>query len=68
VGGGIGYTSKNKRWRTLAISSYGIDAIRSGGRGGYNLAMMFQDNLGPSTSFASDRAFEELREARVPIR
>jgi len=29
VGAGIGYTAKNRRWRTLVTSSYGIDAIRS---------------------------------------
>ncbi len=67
VGGGIGYTAKNKRWRMLVTSSYGIDAIRSDGRGGYNAGMMFQYNFG-KTTFASDRAFEELRGARVPIR
>jgi hypothetical protein len=66
VGGGIGYTAKNRRWRTLLVSAYGIDAIRSDGRGGYNLGMMFQYNFG-KTSFASDRAFEELRGARVPV-
>ena len=32
-----------------------------------NLGMMFQYNFGPTT-FASDRVFEELRNARVPIR
>ena len=32
-----------------------------------NLGMMFQYNFGPTT-FASARAFEELRNARVPIR
>ena len=67
VGGGIGYTARNRRWRMLAVSSYGIDAIRSDGRGGYNVGMMFQYNFG-RTAFASDRAFEELRGARVPIR
>jgi hypothetical protein len=67
VSGGIGYTARNRRWRTLVMSSYGIDAIRSDGRGGYSVGMMFQYNFG-KTSFASDRAFEELRGARVPIR
>jgi hypothetical protein len=67
VGGGIGYTAKNRRWRALLTSSYGIDAIRSNGRGGYNLGTMFQYNFG-KTTFASDRAFEDLRVARVPIR
>ena len=45
----------------------GIDAIRSDGRGGYNLGMMFQYNFG-STTFASDRAFSDLRNVRVPVR
>jgi hypothetical protein len=67
VGGGIGYTARNRRWRALLTSSYGIDAIRSNGRGGYNLGTMFQYNFG-KTTFASDRAFEDLRGARVPIR
>jgi hypothetical protein len=67
VGGGFGYTAKTKRWRMLAVSSYGIDAMRSDGRGGYNVGMMFQYNFG-GTKFASDRAFEEMRGARVPIR
>jgi len=40
VGGGIGYNAKNERWRTLVISSYGIDAICSDGRGGYNVGMI----------------------------
>jgi hypothetical protein len=51
----------------MMTSAYGIDAIRSDGRGGYNIGMMFQHNFG-GTTFASDRAFEELRGARVPIR
>lgn len=68
VGGGIGYTARDKRWRMLAVFSYGIDAIRSDGRGGYNAGMMFQYNFGPTTSFASDRAFEQLRGVRVPLR
>ncbi len=60
VGGGVGYTAKNRRWRMMVTSAYGIDAIRSDGRGGYNAGMMFQYNFG-KTAFASDRAFEELR-------
>jgi len=68
VGGGIGYTTKSRRWRTMLTSAYGIDAIRSDGRGGYNLGMMFQYNFAAKASFASDRAFDELQNARVPIR
>jgi hypothetical protein len=67
VGGGLGYAAKDRRWRVVATSTYGIDAIRSDGRGGINAGMMFQYNFG-KTTFASDRAFEELRGARVPIR
>ena len=67
VGGGIGYTAKDRRWRLLATSSYGVDAIRNDGRGGYILGLTFQYNSG-QTTFASDRAFEELRGARVPTR
>jgi hypothetical protein len=67
VGGGVGYTSKSRRWRVLATSAYGIDAIRSDGRGGYSAGMLFQYNFGPTT-FASDRALQEMRRVRVPIR
>jgi len=67
VSGGFGYTAKSRRWRMWVVSSYGVDAIRSDGRGGYNLGMMFQYNFG-RTAFASDRAFEEMRGARVPFR
>jgi len=67
VGGGFGYTARNRRWRMQFVSSYGIDAIRNNGRGGYNAGMMFQYNFG-ATTFTSDRAFEELRGVRVPVR
>jgi hypothetical protein len=67
VGGGFGYTAKSRRWRAEIISGYGIDAIRSDGRGGYEVGMVFQYNFG-RTSFASDRAFEELKGVRVPFR
>jgi hypothetical protein len=67
VGGGIGYTAKDRRWRTLATAAYGIDAMRTGGRGGYGVGVMFQYNFG-KTDFASDRAFEALKGVRVPFR
>lgn len=67
MGGGFGYTAKDRRWRFLATSTYGVDAIRSDGRGGINAGFMFQYNFGKTKS-ASDRAFEELQGARVPIR
>ena len=51
----------------MATSAYGIDAMRSDGRGGYSAGLMFLYNFG-KTTFASDRAFEEMRGARVPTR
>ena len=67
VGGGLGYTARNQRWRVAAVACYGIDAIRSDGRGGYSAGMLLQYNFG-KTAFASDRAFEQLRGVRVPVR
>jgi len=67
VGGGFGYTARDRSWRMLVMSSYAIDAIRSDGRGGYSLGVMFQYNFG-KTIFSSDRAFEELRGARFHFR
>src|SRR6185295_2884265 len=68
VGGQVGYAAKNRRWRAVVMSSYGFDAIRSDGRGGCNAGMMFQYNFGRAMEFASDRAFEQLRGVRVPVR
>jgi hypothetical protein len=66
--GGLGYTAKNRRWRALSTFGYGIDAIRSGGRGGYSVALMFYYNFGRQTSFASDRAFQDLQRSRSIFR
>ena len=68
VTGGVGYTSKNRRLKAIGALGYGIDAIRSPGRGGYSAALMLQYNFGRALSFASDRAFEELQKARIPAR
>ncbi|MCL4180349.1 MAG: hypothetical protein KJ072_21715 [Verrucomicrobia bacterium] len=65
--GGFGYTAKERRWRVLTAYGYGVDAIRSDGRGGHNVALIFQYNFG-HTTFASDRAFEALIGARAPAR
>jgi hypothetical protein len=65
--GGIGYTAKERRWRVFTAYGYGLDAIRSNGRGGHNVALIFQYNFG-HTTFASDRAFEALIGARAPAR
>ena len=67
IGGGLGYTSGNRRWRVLAAYGYGVDAIRSDGRGGHSVSALFQYIFG-QTTFASDRAFEALKGARPPAR
>jgi hypothetical protein len=67
LSGGFGYTSRNRRWRVLAAYGYGVDAIRSDGRGGHSVSALFQYIFGPTT-FASDRAFEALKGARPPAR
>ena len=52
----------------MLASGYGINAIRSDGRGGYSVACMLQYNFGKLSS-ASDRAFENLQNApRLPFR
>ena len=51
--------------RLEVVSSYGINAMREAGHGGFNLAMLFQFNFG-KTSFASDRAYDRLSGARAP--
>jgi hypothetical protein len=68
VTGGLSFKSKNRRLQALVASGYGIDAIRSDGRGGYSVAFLLQYNFGKLTS-ASDRAFENLQNApRLPFR
>lgn len=58
-GAGWGYTAPSKRWKLLNLFGYGVDAMRSDGRGGYSVAVAFQYNFG-DTETASDRAFQEL--------
>ncbi len=68
VTGGLSWKSNNRRLQAVVASGYGIDAIRSDGRGGYSAAFMLQYNFGRLTS-ASDRAFENLQNApRLPFR
>lgn len=67
VGGGFGYTSRERRWRVQMLYGYGVDAMRSGGRGGHNVGFIFQYTFG-ETKFASDRAFESLQGVRTPAR
>jgi len=68
VTGGLSFKSKNRRLQAVVASGYGIDAIRSDGRGGYSVCFLLQYNFG-KLSTASDRAFENLQNApRLPFR
>jgi hypothetical protein len=68
VTGGLSFKSKNRRLQAVAAFGYGIDAIRSDGRGGYSAVFLLQYNFGKLSS-ASDRAFENLQNApRLPFR
>lgn len=67
VGCGLSYSTRNRRLKAAVTFGYGIDAMRDGDRGGYSVGALLQYNFG-KTSFASDRAFERLPGARLPIR
>ena len=55
VGGGILYHSPSDRWKIMLDYGYGIDAIRSHGRGANSLGVLVQFDLGHlhSKSFSS---------------
>jgi hypothetical protein len=46
VGGGIMYHSPSDRWKIMLDYSYGIDAIRSHGRGANSIGLLLQVDLG----------------------
>jgi len=46
VGGGVFYTSRT--WRVMVDYGYGIDAIRSGGRGAHSMGLLLQLDLEPA--------------------
>jgi hypothetical protein len=46
VGGGVFYTSPT--WRVMVGYGYGIDAIRTGGRGANTVGLLLQFDLGPA--------------------
>jgi hypothetical protein len=46
VGGGVFYTSRT--WRVMVDYGYGIDAIRSGGRGAHSIGLLVQLDLEPA--------------------
>jgi hypothetical protein len=55
VGGGIVYHSQSDRWKVALDYGYGIDAIRSHGRGANSIGLLLQVDLGKfhSTDFKS---------------
>ena len=55
MGGGILYHSPSDRWKIMLDYAYGIDAIRSHGRGANSIGLLVQFDLGakPSRSFNS---------------
>jgi hypothetical protein len=55
VGITFGYESPGKRAKYLLAYGYGIDAIRSGGRGGHSLAFMLQLDLEKSRPGAPEQ-------------
>lgn len=46
IGGGVFYTSRT--WRVMVDYGYGIDAIRSGGRGAHSAGILLQLDLEPA--------------------
>jgi hypothetical protein len=50
VGGGIMYHSRSNRWKIMLDYGYGIDAIRSGGRGASTVGVLLQIDLGTMRS------------------
>lgn len=45
VGGGLGYTAPSKVWEVTLGYAYGVDAIRSGGRGAHTIGLVAQYDL-----------------------
>jgi hypothetical protein len=50
VGGGILYHSQSDRWKVMLDYGYGIDAIRSHGRGANSIGLLLQIDLGKMRS------------------
>ena len=68
VGGGITYRSTSKAWQAFAGYSYGINAIRDGGRGAQSISVLVQFDLGktkeeffdPGDKTGLSRGFDRL--------
>jgi hypothetical protein len=71
VGGGISYGNHNQRLKVMIIYGYGIDAVRSGGRGGHEVGFALQLDLeksrrgAPGTIYGPDQPgfFQRLMRA-----
>ena len=71
VAGGVSYHSKGDLVKITVTYGYGIDAVRSGGRGGHSVAIAAQFDLEkkktgpPGTTFGPDRSnfFQRLMRA-----
>ena len=50
VGGGILYHSRSDRWKIMLDYAYGIDALRSHGRGANSIGLLLQIDLGKKRS------------------
>ncbi|MDD5141435.1 MAG: hypothetical protein PHY43_14395 [Verrucomicrobiales bacterium] len=61
VGAGVGYSAPSKRWKIMSMASYGFEAHREDGQGGYSLGLAFQYNFG-STKTAGELGYEKLQE------
>jgi hypothetical protein len=56
VGGGIMYHSQSDRWKVMLDYGYGIDAIRSHGRGASSIGFLLQIDLGKFKSLKFNSA------------
>jgi hypothetical protein len=63
VGGGIGYSAPNRKWKVVSLFGYGFQAERPNGdgHGGYTLACAFQYSFGKIRA-ESYRAWDQLKE------
>jgi hypothetical protein len=60
VGGGISYKSPNKVWHVMLGYGYGVDAIRSHGRGASSVGLLIQYDLGAQRNRRAEREAPEL--------
>jgi len=61
VGGGISYRSPKDAWQILVAYAYGVDAIRSEGRGAHSIGLLLQFDLERAHRNLFDPAEQPLR-------